>query len=63
MFCSQKYCKYCVKPVFNKDGAFISGYCKRSRYLYLDSVDSQKHYDIQPLYCSDYTPRQRKIKY
>lgn len=62
--CQQKYCKNCVKPTFGLDGKFIYGACKVSKYLILESdKEDTKLYDIQPLYCNEYIPRERKIKY
>ena len=64
MNCQQKYCKYCVKPVFSLDSKFVYGVCKISKYLTLGSdKEDTKLYDVQPLYCNEYTPRKRKIKY
>lgn len=62
--CQQKYCKNCVKPTFDLSKNFIWGYCKISRHLVLlsDQEETSK-YDIQPLYCQEYQPRTRKIKY
>lgn len=64
MNCQQKYCKYCVKPTFSLDGKFVYGQCKISRYLTLRSdKECTKEYNVQPLYCYEYTPRKRNIKY
>lgn len=62
--CQQKYCKNCVKPTFDLSRNFVWGYCKASRHLVLISDQEEtKKYDIQPLYCQEYQPRKRKIKY
>lgn len=62
--CQQKYCKNCIKPYFDLSGNFVFGHCKKSKYLILisDKEETQK-YDIQPLYCEEYRPREQKIKY
>lgn len=64
MLCKQKYCKHCIKPVFDLSGKFVYGKCKMSKYVILDSdQDGVSNYDVQPLYCYEYTPRQKDIKY
>jgi hypothetical protein len=63
--CQQKYCKYCVKPVFYKrTGKFFYGHCKISNQLIFEcNPEEGKNYDYLPLYCDSYTPRKRKINY
>ena len=62
--CQQKFCKNCVKPTFDLSRNFVWGYCKFSRHLVLISGQEEtQKYDIQPLYCQEYQPRTRKIKY
>jgi hypothetical protein len=62
--CEQKYCKYCVKPYFDKDGNFSFGTCKKARYLVLHYHEQDDlYYGWQPLYCANYEPRKRKINY
>lgn len=60
--CKQKYCKNCIKPVFDEHGRFQFGHCKVSKTLVLDCNDT-RDYDAQPLYCYRYEKRKRKIKY
>lgn len=61
--CQQKYCVNCIKPVFT-NGKFSFGQCKISRHIVLVSdADDTKLYSVQPLYCYQYKPRKRKIKY
>lgn len=66
MYCEQKYCKNCVKPIFNdKDNKFLRGRCKISRYVVLESnCDEAKELTLsQPLYCKYYIKRKRRINY
>ncbi len=62
--CKQKYCKHCIKPVFDLGGNFAWGYCKVSKFIILQSDGRATiKYDIQPLYCDSYCERQREINY
>lgn len=62
--CQQKLCKNCIKPIFDKDGNFMWGFCKVSKHIILISdMEETSEYDIQPLYCQEYKQRTRKIKY
>lgn len=62
--CQQKYCKNCVKPTFDLSRNFVWGYCKVSRHLVLLHKPSENYeYGVHPLYCQEYLPRKRKIKY
>lgn len=62
--CQQKYCKNCVKPTFDLSRNFVWGYCKASRHLVLLNDSSETHESgVQSLYCQEYQPRKREIKY
>jgi hypothetical protein len=62
--CQQKYCKHCVHPVLDENGKFMYGYCKISKHLVLRcDPEESENYDVLPLYCEEYTYRERKIDY
>ena len=63
--CKQKYCKYCIKPVFDLGANFAWGYCCVSKHIILDTLkkDETKKWETQIFLCDCYTPRRRKIKY
>lgn len=62
--CQQKCCKNCIKLYFDLSGNFAFGHCKKSKYLILISDKEETiNYDVQPLYCNEYVPRVRKLKY
>lgn len=62
--CQQKYCKNCIKPYFDLSGNFVFGACKITKHLILMSdKEETQNWDVQPLYCNEYRPRERKINY
>lgn len=64
VYCQQKYCKHCVKPVLSKSGEFLFGRCNNTNLILQSDADEYKEFTYaQPLYCNNYEKRQRKIKY
>ena len=66
MWCEQKYCKNCVKPIFNdKDNKFLRGRCKISRHVVMETNynEETKHLLSMPLLCKYYVKRNRRINY
>lgn len=62
--CQQKFCKNCSKPYFDLSGNFVFGACKITKHLILMSdKEETQNLDVQPLYCNEYVPRVRKLKY